>query len=264
MKYEVTVNLRQGAMQRHPVVLNRDIRNVLELRTLLGDKNTAILADGVHPLATGLRLAPKWLATRSLARHEQVALMQTALFAKTLYEMRPTWEGHRRRMARDLLNPSQCQARMFELHVIRYALGGKVGHIEWLPWAKGPDIVTKDPSLQVECKPILSKDLDRLFKKVAKARKQRQAGDVPFVVAVGFGDEFPSEPEEALLDLLKERAEEIIAADISATLFFLPLKAGRRSRFLGVPTLSAQYGAIWAAVNPLAANPLPEGFGFAR
>jgi len=262
MKREVTVNLRQGALQRHPVVLNRDIKHVLELRALLGEQRTALLTENEHPLAAGLKLAPKWLTTRRLTQDEELAFQQTALFAKTFCEMRSAWDGHRKRMARDLLNADQCQARMFELHVIRYALRGKVGHIEWFPWRRGPDIVTSDPGLQIECKLILSEDLKRLFQKVTDARNQRQAGNVPFVVAVGFRDEFPSEPKEALLKLFEERAKEIIAPDVSATLFFLPLEAGGRSRFLGVRTLSVQYGAIWEAPNPVAINPLPAGFGF--
>jgi hypothetical protein len=146
--------------------------------------------------------------------------------------------------------------------VIRYALRGKVRQIQWLPWAAGKDIVTSDPHLEVECKLILSKDLERLFKKVSIARKRHHPGDVPFVVAVGFKDDFRADPADALLDLCKERAHELIAPDVSATLFFLPLEAGGRSRFLGVQTLSVEYGAVWEAVNPVAVNPLPEGFGF--
>ena len=262
MKREVTVNVRPGALQRDSVALNRDIKHVLELRALLGEQRIALLTEDEHPLAAGLKLAPKWLVTRRMTQDEEVALQQTALFAKTFCEMRCAWEGHRKRMARDLLNADQCQARMFELHVIRYALRGKVGHIEWFPWRRGPDIVTSDPGLQIECKLIRSRDLNRLFKKVADAREQRRAGNVPFVVAVGFRDEFPTEPDDALLELCKERAQELIEPDVSATLFFLPLEAGGLSRFLGLRTLSVQYGAIWEAPNPVAINPLPAGFGF--
>jgi len=262
MKREVTVNVRQGALQRHPVVLNRDIKHVLELRALLGEQRTALLTENEHPLAAGLKLAPKWLATRRLTQDEELAFQQTALFAKTFCEMRSAWDGHRKRMARDLLNADQCQARMFELHVIRYALRGKVRQIQWLPWEAGKDAVTSDPHLEVECKLILSKDLGRLFTKVAKARKQHQADDVPFIVAVGFRDEFPTEPDDALLELCKERAQELIEPDVSATLFFVPLKSGGRSRVLGIPTLSVQYGKCWTVPNPVALNPLPDGFNF--
>ena len=262
MTHQVAVNFRQGSMQHYPVVLKRDIRYLLELRTLLGEHKTASLKEDEHPLAAGLRLARKWLLQQPLTAHEGLALQQTALFAKTFCEVRRTWEGHRKKMAKDLLNPGQCQARMFELHVIRYALGGKVGRIQWLPWAAGKDIVTSDPHLEIECKLILSSDLERLFKKTSEARKKHPAGDVPFVIAVGFKDEFPADPAHALSDLCIKHAEELIAPDVSATLFFVPLEAGGRSQFLGIPILWVQYGACWEIPNPLAVNPLPEGFGF--
>jgi len=122
MKREVTVNVRPGALQRDSVALNRDIKHVLELRALLGEQRIALLTEDEHPLAAGLKLAPKWLVTRRMTQDEEVALQQTALFAKTFCEMRCAWEGHRKRMARDLLNADQCQARMVGMHAqtLRY------------------------------------------------------------------------------------------------------------------------------------------------
>jgi hypothetical protein len=260
MKYEVT--LRQGSVQRYPVVLRRDIKHLCEVRGLLGEQKAASLREGEHPLAEGLRLARKYLTTPRLAGDEETALQQAVLFAKTFCEVRHAWDGHRSEMARTLLDADRCRTLMFELDVIRYALMGRVGHVDWSPWAEGPDILTSDPILQIECKLILSDDLDRLFKKVADARAQRRADDVPFVAAVGFKDKFASEPEQALSDLCKRHGGLLVAPDLSATLFFLPLRLESQSQVLGLRIVSSDYGVFWETHNPMATNPLPDGFRF--
>lgn len=246
----------------HPVRLQDDIRHVLKLKGLLGSKVKS-LRIGEHPLALLFASEQKYLAGDRLAQPEYLALGSMSLLVKTFFEMESSWQSRSTQMVEDLLSAKRCEAFMFELYVIRYGIWGKVGRIHWSPWAPGKDIQTSDPRTDIECKLILKKDLEGVFKRVRRARRQPHSTDAPFVVAVGFTDEFEENEAATLGDWCKEHGPDFARnMDVAATLIFLPTAAGGRSQVLGMPTLLLHKGTYVEVINHSALNPLPAGFSF--
>ena len=250
------------------VYVSPDLTGPLRLKQLIGPAKVGRLAAGQHPLAGGFAALRKQLIGRArLSVQERQELGNLRLAARMVFEQREHWEPYRKQFVADLCKADACTAILFELHVMEFALKGRVSSLEWLRYQEGtPDIRTGTPEMLVECKLIRSENLDRIPDKLREGHEQHRGLAVPYVIAVGFEHELGPQHVAHVRRLAEELARWFQRhPGVTAALIFTPEPPSReRYEIFGLPATMIRHGVLTAVVNQTAEKPLPKGFAFTR
>lgn len=246
----------------------RELRDALRLKALLGRERVRRLVSGQHPLAAGFAALDKEVVGLSpLSLDEKYRLGDLKVVAETVFWQEANWISNRERFVGQLLKATECEALLFEVEVIRFAVAPKVQSIEWPIYRQAErDIRTLKPDMLIECKMMRSLDLHRLKRRLSKAKGQPRPDGIPFVVAVGFPGLHPTRRGQEIAALVREMTPWFGRhPEISAALFFTRMNPPRQAVRLDGLALQLRpfhVGDIVEVRNHGATDPLPLGFTF--
>ncbi|HXG36606.1 MAG TPA: hypothetical protein VNL15_06535 [Dehalococcoidia bacterium] len=250
-------------------ISENDLGPVLRLKDFLGADRTRHLRPGQHPLGLGFSALRRYLAGRELVHEERQGLGQLQMIADVIDEHEQTWRPNANKFRADLLSASKCKAMLFEIQVILVAIQGRVGEVQWPIYLEGErDIRTKSPEMLVECKLIQTRTsggLGYVFKKLQKANKQARPYNVPFVVAVGFEDEFERGAAFEVKNFLQENERWLRTHRLVSGILVLTSVQPRGDIVtspLKIAGFEVSRGVVTQALKRSGENPMPSGFTF--
>jgi len=244
-----------------------DLGPALRLKGLIGPRRVDRFRPGQHPLGAGFRaLEKRLIGLSNLTRVEFGELGNVDFVARALFSRENDWSDKTSQLADDLARADECSAIIFELHVIRFALEGKVKEVVWQRYKEGsPDIVCSGPDMVVECKLVRAAEVhkDTIFDAISNARHQhRTKRTIRLVVAVGFEKNLSPQASTYLQQECRTRGNWFKQRqDVAAVLVLLPTKPTETVvEELGLPRVAFMDGIMLEIINHTAALRLPVGF----
>lgn len=238
------------------------IPRIVELLTFDKVRNL----NGTHPLARGLRCYLGLLENPSI--EEMCSMWELEHIARTV-EKYLLGRVNERHLARHLRKAKDCRALAFEAQVISSMLEPYVERVDWRRYAEGTsDILTTNPTIQVECTLIGNYSLELMADRVTEHRKlrQRTVGEGPFLLTVGTRSSQDShifqDIDRAFIDQWGDWLKR--HRDVSAIYFSAPRLTTVYDRLRNVDeehaALRFQHSTGFCMRNLHATEPLPAGF----
>lgn len=248
------------------LTVDADIRATPALAEYIGIESIRAFSKR-HPLSSGFRsffdLQNHSTASgiRSLLQLEQIA----RAIEKHLIGKVPKY-----RLLGNLRNERACRALVFEAQVLTFAIEPYVARAAWRRYDEGvTDIITMDPSLQVECTLVATHDLETMLRRVTTKRKlgQRSEKGGAFVLVVGTSVEAEPHILHSLTAQVRDNRDDWMGhhAEVSAILVVAPKHRDETELVQDVgddDTLALRfehYYTLWMR-NLKAHDPLPVGF----